>query len=224
MKKRLVVFPGSSCPDHEKYASVYRLLEKAAIDYGYSSSDISLRWPGHNFLGTLTLDGAVKTAWEKIEKLEAGNADYDVVARSFGCYVALKLAKEKQPKRLRKIILWGPPPYWLAWELFYRDIKDISEKCKPYLTAVDATFFPSIEPIESMLPTMTYEMVVATGANDPLVPKSYLDYLESIVRIRNNGNNCQSIKFKAAVPGAAHEIKEDADESVKEAYLKALFE
>lgn len=219
---KLVVIPGTGCPDNEKYASVYRFLEHAASDYGYNSADITLRWPGHNHHGILTLDEAQEVAWEKIEELEAGTEEYDFLARSFGCYVALKIAKEKQPNRLRKIILWGPPPYWLMWEMFCRDIEENSRIARGKGTSVDDTLFSTLVPLESMLAEIRYETIVATGNQDPYVPPAHLHYLESIVQKRSDHPQC--IRFKGAVPGAVHEVTEDASDLVKQAYLKALFE
>lgn len=226
---KLIVIPGTGCPDNKKYASVYRFLEHAASGYGYSSADNSLRWPGHNqpgqnHCGVMTLDGALEVAKKKTEQLENGTENYDFLARSFGCYVALKIAQDLQPRLLRKIILWGPPPYWLVWEMFSRDIEKNSQVAKDKGTTVDSTLFPSIVPLESMLPDVRYQTIVATGDHDPYVPVSYLEYLESIVKKRTSNETRQFVQFKKAVPGAVHEVPEDAHESVKQAYLKALFE
>lgn len=227
---KLVIFPGSGSPDHPKYKSVYRLLEHTAPTHGYTTVVSSLRWPGHNLQGILTLDGAMDVAQGKIHDLESDSESYDLLARSFGCYVALKIALKVKPKMLRKIILWGPPPYWLIWEMFCRDLegddkkKGNKQKATEKGVALDNALLPSIEPIESMLAQMTYETVVATGGQDPYVSPAYLNYLESIVQQRKSAEFCQSICFKDAVIGAVHEVTEDSPKPVIEAYLKALFE
>lgn len=221
----LLVFPGGGSPTTPQYASVYRLLEQAGAAYGYARVDTSVRWPGHDLKGLLTLNGALDVASQKLDEIEADGENYDLLARSFGCFVALRLALNRQSTLLRKIVLWGPPPYWLMWEMFVQDLnKKWKQKSKEKELAVDDTLFPSLEPVESLLPKITYETVVTTGDQDPYVPKSYLDYLGAIVRERANTKLHQNIRFKDAVPGAEHEVAEDAPEPVKDAYVRALFE
>ena len=221
---KLIIFPGGGSPGNPKYASVYRLLELESKNYGYTSTDCSLQWPGHENNGVLTLDGALHVAYAKLDELEAGSDKYDILARSFGCYVALKIALDKKPKGLRKIILWGPPPYWLMWEMWCGCLNKFAPQAKDKGLTVDEKLFPSIVPIEWMLPQISYETVVAAGTQDPYVSEAYLRYLESRVRERKSDKYCQSIKIKEAVPGAVHEVTEDAPKPVIDAYLKALFE
>ena len=221
---KLIIFPGGGSPDNPKYASVYRLLELEANKYDYASADTSLRWPGHENIGVVTLDGAVEVAQRKIDELEAASSKYDILARSFGCFVVLKIALDKKPKGLRKIILWGPPPYWLMWDMWCRDIEKQKEKALTKGLGVNDTLFPTVVPIEWMLPQIPYETVVATGDQDPYVSRSYLHYLESLVQEHKSKEHCQFIRFKDAVRGAVHEVTEDAPKPVIEAYLKALFE
>lgn len=221
---KMVIFPGGGSPDNPTYASVYRLLERAARERNYTLVDASLRWPGHNHQGMLTLDGALMIAEGRIDVLDAESENYDILARSFGCIVALRLALKKQPKRLRRIILWGPPPYWWIWEKFCRDIGDTKKELAEKGLSVDESFFPTCVPLEFMLPAILYETVVVTGDQDPNVPQAYLEYLKSIVMERKSRKHCQSIRFKEVVLGAVHEVTEDTPAPVIEAYLKALFE
>lgn len=221
---KLIIFPGGGSPGNPKYGSVYRLLELEAKNYGYTSTDISLRWPGHEKNGVLTLEGAQQLAEAKLDELEAGSEKYDILARSFGCYVALKIALDKKPKGLRKIILWGPPPYWLMWEMWCKQLETWMPKAAEKGLSVDEKLFPSVVPIECMLPQISYETVVATGTQDPYVSHNYLRYLESLVQERKSDKFCQSIKIKEAVPGAVHEVTEDSPKPVIAAYMKALFE
>jgi len=121
-------------------------------------------------------------------------------------------------------MLWGPPPYWLMWDMWCRDIEEHKVKAAKKGLLVDEKLFPSVVPIEWMLPQITYETVVATGTQDPYVSHAYLCYLESLVQERKSNKVCQSIIFKDAVPGAVHEVTEDSPRPVIDAYLKALFE
>ncbi len=221
---KLVIFPGGGSPGNPKYASVYSLLEHEAKKFGYTSTYSSLQWSGHENKGVLTLDGALQIAHAKLDELEADSDKYDILARSFGCYVALNIALDKKPKGLRKIILWGPPPYWLMWEMWCKLLETWKPKAFEKGLSVDEKLFPSVEPIEWMLPQISYETVVATGTQDSYVSQAYLRYLESLVQERKSDKICQSIIFKDAVLGAVHEVTEDSPRPVIEAYLKALFE
>ncbi len=221
---RLIIFPGVGNPEQPKYKSVYRLLESAAQDRGYKSVDTTLRWPGQNLNGKLTLEGAVAVAQEMIHSLEVNGQRYDFLARSFGCYVALKIALDKQPNHLRRIILWGPPPYWLMWEMWCRDIESNRQLVTKNNFNLDESFFSTLVPLECILPEMRYEIVLAVGDQDPYVSPVYFGYIEAICRDRISSEHCQSLSFRPAVQGAVHEVTEDAPAPVIEAYLKALFE
>lgn len=221
---KLVIFPGGGSPGNPKYASAYGLLQQAALKHGYDSVDAPLLWPGHENQGVLTLDGALDRAFQKVAELDKDSQQYDFLARSFGCYVAVKVALERCPTRLRKVILWGPPPYWLMWEMWHRDLDANRLIAAEKGLAVDQTLFPSLDPLECMLPLMRHETVVATGEQDPYVSPACLRYLQSVVQERRSTKFSQSIKFREAVPGAVHEVTQDAPEPVIRAYLTALFD
>lgn len=219
----LVILPGAGSPSNPIYAGVYQLLKDAAKDHGYDRIDSPLLWPGHDNRGVLTLSGALEAANQKVNELDQDGQQYDLLARSFGCYVALKVSLDLQPKGLRKIILWGLPPYWLMWEMWQRDLESNRTKASEKGVAINHTLFPSLEPLECMLPKVQHETVVVAGELDPYVPPAYLHYLESAVRERRASELPQSIHFKAPVPGAVHEITPAAAEPVISAYLTALF-
>jgi len=220
---KLVIFPGAGSPVSPLYVNAYGLLQRAALEHGYDTVDASLQWPGHENQGVLTLDGAMSRACQKIVELDANSQQYDFLARSFGCYVAVKTALEAQPKGLRKVILWGPPPYWLMWEMWCRDLDINCQVASKKGVTIDQELFSSLAPLECILPMMRHETVVVSGAQDPYVSPAYLRYLESVVRERRSTKVSQSIMFKEAVPGAVHEVTDDAPAPVIQAYLKALF-
>lgn len=221
---KLVIFPGCGSPGNPQYASVYRLIELRVKKYGYTHIDSSLQWTGHEKNGFLTLYGALQLAHATLDKLVADSDKYDILARSFECHVALKFALDKKPEGLRKIILWGPPPYWLMRKMWCKYFEEWTLKAAKKGLPVDEKLFPSIVPIEWMLPQISYQVVVATGAPDPYVSHAYLRYLESLVQEQKSDKFCQYIKFKDAVPGAVYEVEEDSPRPVIDAYVKALFE
>lgn len=224
MGKLLIVFPGAGCPDSPLYTSVFALIRSAAPRFGYDRVNASVRWPGHHGQsGSLTLDGALKVARRELSEIEKNRVPYDILARSFGCYVAITIALKMRPKNLRKIILWGPLPFWGMWEYWKRDLAANRKKGMKKGVTVDHRLFPSLAPLESMLPTLPYEVVIATGDQDDDVPGSYLTYLAAIVRKRRGSTHSHPIRFKKAVRGAAHEVTADATKQVVKRYLTALF-
>jgi pimeloyl-ACP methyl ester carboxylesterase len=219
---KLIVLPGGGSPDNELYSKVYNLLGAEAINFGYEYVDTSLRWPGHSnkkgiMSGKLTLDGAMEIAVSTIQEYEDKGKEYDLLGRSFGTIVATKYAIAYKPKSLRKIILWGPPPYWLLWQMFFRDIDTNSKIAAGKGLYLDDTFFPSIVPIESMIPILDNHTVIATGTKDPYSKPSFISYLWNCVSHKIN------FSFRI-VEGAIHEVTyETSSPDVVRAYLEALF-
>lgn len=217
----LIVFPGGGNPEEPNlYQKVYALITKKAPHYGYNSINI-LKYPGHSFddtnLDRLTLDGAIDNANLVVQEFDRNNLQYDFLGRSFGAIVASKYAIDKKPKGLRKIILWGPPPYSLIWEMFVRDITDTIKTSKTKGLLADKTFFPSVVPIESILGKLEYPTIIATGTKDPYSTYHYVNYLKSFFEHKLN------FTFKI-VEYAFHEItEENCKDEVINTYFEALF-
>lgn len=219
---KLIILPGGGSPDNELYSKVYNLLATEAINYGHEYVDTSFRWPGHAnttgiVSGTLTLDGAMKVVVSKLQEYEDKSIEYDLLGRSFGTIVATKYAIDYKPKGLRKIILWGPPPYWLLWQMFVRDVVTNSKTAQDKGLYLDDTFFPSITPIESMIPLLENHTVIATGSKDPYSSPAYINYLWNCVSHKTN------FSFRI-VEGAIHEVtRENSLSDVVSAYMEVLF-
>ena len=180
---KLLIFPGGGNPAHESQAKVYDLLSERAKDFGYSSVDTSVRWPGH-FCPTspagsdLTFQGAVNMAIAKLAEIEQQDEAYDILARSFGTYVALKAVTKINVQKLRRVVLWGPPPFWLFWELFVRDLPTSKADSESKGFLIDESPFPSLEPFESLLLQETQnKVIVATGTEDIYSKPAFLAYL-----------------------------------------------
>lgn len=226
----LVILPGGGNPDAQ-YKQVYALLEEGAKKYGYTNIDTTLRWPGHINPNktmkhdTLTLEAAVERTARKLKEYEAKQMSYDLLGRSFGGLVALRYATRMPThKLLKKIILYGPVPYWRIWEDFGRDIKKTSKKARERGLSINSNYFPTVIPIESMLPSVEVPTVVVLGEKDEYVnipgghaAVDYLYYLKKIVG--SKGKFCFRI-----VLGASHTItKDNSSPEVIESYLDMLF-
>ena len=226
----LVILPGGGNPDTQ-YKQVYALLEDGAKKYGYKHIDTSLRWPGHidpkekMTHDELTLEGAMERAVKKLKEYEEKQMSYDLLGRSFGCLVALRYATQvPTPKLLKNIILYGPVPYWRIWEVFARDIGESSKNARKRGLSIDSTYFPTVVPIESMLPSVEFPTVVVLGEKDEYVnipgghaAADYLYYLKKIVGSKSNF-------YFRIVLAASHTItKDNSSPEVIESYLDMLF-
>lgn len=221
----LVILPGGGNPDTSPlYSKVYSVICREARKYGYRDVDCRIRWSGHfatdNYetSHSLGMQSAVDVALKNI--LSTGNDSYTLLARSFGCIVALKLAQSAllEKKAPAKIILWGPPPYWLFWQLFVRDITSNQLHAKKKGLKIDETFHYTIEPIESMIQDVSVSTVIVTGTEDPYCTPAHLEYLRAIA------SKNSYVIFKMPVDGASHEVTDDDTPEIVKQYAQALFD
>ena len=220
-RKALIVFPGGGNPSTPLYSAVFSLIERGAIQHGYEYVDLSVRWRGHIecdqvLAPPLTLQSAVDTAVEYMSKYDGEGTPYDILARSFGTYVALKSASTLRPKFLERMILWGPPPFWRLWQLFVRDLDANLQMCREKGLSLDQSFFPSLQPFESLLGEATYPLVIASGTKDKYSTPADIQYFEELVKDKDN------VGFRK-VEGAIHEVTEDSPAEIVDAYVKGLF-
>lgn len=222
---KLLIFPAGGSPDNERYTEVYELLAHVGAEYGSESVDYSIRWPGQvtsegKRTGMLAFDSAVTIAHRRLQDYEKDGSNYVVLGRSFGAHVALSCATASGLERLKKVVLWGPSPHWLLWEMFFRDLAENSRISKSKGCYVSKNVYHSLVPIESMLPSLKYPAVIATGSHDIYSPPSFLEYLNTLVPKEHR----DTIVFRT-VKDAPHEVKSgNVSPTVLKAYLQALFE
>ncbi|MCX6177913.1 MAG: hypothetical protein NT163_00815 [Chlorobiales bacterium] len=222
----LLILPGSGNPDASPlYTKVYDVISREAKNFGFNQVKSDTRYPGHvsasdNYdqSDPLTLSGAVKAACKAIQTLP-DDEPFTILARSFGCLVALKLAshEDQSIRRASKNILWGPSPYWLLWQICVRDLKKEKEKGKGKGCKLDETTFPSIESFESLIIHTSIRTVVASGDQDSYCSPAYLNYLSSLTK------DNKLVIFNPPVVGAIHEVTDECGEQVVQDYAVALF-
>lgn len=216
--KKLLIFPGVGSPQNSTYADVYSLLNFGAKGYGYDQVSIC-HWPGQRASETdiLTLGGAVEIAMDAINSCEDEEREYAILGRSFGTIVAARVLSEIKPTRLKRVIMWGPPPYSVLWKLFKLEIDKSTDTAKNKGTRIDNTFFDSIIPFESLISTIDYKTVIATGTEDPWVPPSFIQYIQTLLKGKNNFS-CR------VVDGAGHECSIKCPKEVQKEYLRKLLD
>lgn len=218
--KQLLIFPGSGDPAYPLYARVYELIASLASKAGYDDVDCSIRWPGQksfNRPGVLNVHSAVAVAKDHLRNADEAGGDYVVLARSFGCFVALQATTEYRPRNCRRLVLWGPPPYWKLHDLLVSQIEDQIRKSRDKHVIIDGSYFSSFTPVEQLLRDAVIETVVAYGTKDRLAPKHLVSVIEEIAAEN------QLVKSPRSVIGADHEVTGDEPPEVIAAYFDALF-
>ena len=220
----LMIFPGGGNPDdRNKYAKVYRLLaESARRDFGYSTVDDSVRWPGHIRPGQrsgpgLALDSSVSVARAKLAELEKAGERYDILARSFGAHVALQATNDLSLKRLRRLVLWGSPPLWYMWRLFVPELKSTGREARSKGLKVDSTLYPSVVPVEWLIQHTRHRVILATGGLDKVSSTGFHRYLIQLARAGK-----ARVTFRKPVGGVGHEVTGEEPARVVRAYLKTV--
>lgn len=114
-------------------------------------------------------------------------------------------------------MLWGPPPFWLVWQMFIRDFAENASIARDKGVQIGEDFFPSIEPVESLLQNVTTPTIVTSGSLDPYCSPSFLGYLKNIVMAN------KKVIVREPIKGAKHEVAMDSDPELINAYSNALF-
>lgn len=218
LKRSLLVFPGVGSPEQSKYAEVCKLMTEGAKNRGFDEIEV-LYWPGQKAMhrGELSLNYAAEIARQKLIDWDKSNREYFIHARSFGTLVACTLLNEIRDLRLKRLILWGPPPFFILWDVFRRDFPHARLTAQEKGTWLSETFFESLIPIEVLLKMIQYKVIIATGQRDKYCCPSFLDYLRDITSTNMN------LKFEKAVDGTEHEVTHADKEEVQAAYLQVIF-
>jgi hypothetical protein len=218
----LIIFPGAGNPSQQLYAKVYGLIEQGALEYGYKSVDLSIRWPGQTrgavgSAASLNFRSAVETAVNHLRKYESANTPYDILGRSLGTYVALKSASLLRLGYLRRLILWGVPPFWRMWELYVRDLDATRKVGKSKGVIVGGSLFPSLEPVEPLLGGVPYPVVIASGTKDVYSTPADISYFRALTLSKH-------IQFRPPVHDAPHEVTDEHPPNLVGEYFRVLFQ
>jgi len=200
--KKLIIFPGAGNPK-TAYRKVYDLLKNEATNRGYIETAILL-WPGHilndSSNKSLDLTTSIEKAIKSVKRISEDRISYDIIARSYGCHVIMKMLDEYQPRYLKNIILWGPSPFYSI----YHDIKDnFSTTQKSGLDKgvnIGKDFLNHYLPFEYLVYRYkkNFFVRISSGELDKSCSPQYLKFLDSI-----KGEN---ISIVPPIKGLPHEI------------------
>lgn len=220
--KALIVFPSAGNPSQQLYAKVYSLIKRGALEYGYKSVDVTIRWPGHgerefDVSASLNFRSAVGAAESHLREYESAKTPYDILGRSFGTYVALKIACSLRPEYLRRLILWGVPPFWRMWELYVRDLDSTREVGMSKGVRVGDDLFPSLEPAESLVGGVACPVIIASGTKDVYSTPADVSYLRALTHGKH-------VLIRPPVHDAPHEVTSEHPADLVREYSRALFQ
>jgi hypothetical protein len=163
------------------------------------------------------LSGTVEVARRKIREFETLGEPCVIFARCFGVLVSLKSLQLENPKRLDRLVLWGAIPLWLYWKMFMRDVADSQSTAFEKKSKLDGSFFPSLEPIEVLLPTVQHRTIITCGGEDKYSRPAFHSYLKQLCI-----GNAQ-VEFREPVVGAAHELTSECPLEMFKSYMDTLF-
>ncbi len=185
MKKNLLLFSGSTDPTLGEYPKRYNLIISEAKKRGYNHVQL-LNWTGQkssNNKGAFSMQNALIDAIPIIEKYNELKNDFNIIAFSWGCGIALRsLQILKQCDKLSRIILWGIIPYWEEYEaIVINKNKSILDAYNSAGCFVDDNYFKYQIPIEYLL--RTYNMKIPLKIGIGLMDKNvaFLEYIDKIL-------------------------------------------
>lgn len=220
-----LLLPGLGSPESARYQDVYHLLAEEAQRRELPMRCLKYRGQGHlaegRLSGEITLPGIARAIISDVEQSPPGSL---LLCRSFGCFLPGYLASYHglNLARFRRIVLWGPVPYFHMWRLFgtRSKIAKMNIEAKTKGVRLSPSFFESMVPLEICCEALVdTEVVIALGTEDRYADPSFPPFLAGV--LRKHGNRHVRVEI---VEGAPHEVTSAEKEEVKRAYLKALFE
>lgn len=216
ISKTLVILPGAGDRFSKSYVPVYELLVEEAKKHGFLKT-VVMSYPGQAsciVAGELSLTGAVRYVLEACSEMQG---PFTLLGRSFGCFVALEMARSLGDN-VQEIKLWGPPPFWHTWEVLAKDVAARNAAGQEKGVCFSENAFSTMKPIESLLKDAMVKTRVVTGTQDKAATPDFVTYLQTVVR------NNSFVMFSPLVQGAGHEVTNSNDPSIVAAYIAALFD
>lgn len=209
--KKLIIFSGGGDP-FLSYKKVYDLIKEMSKKCSYSECSV-VNWPGHfsfDDTSTMTLKNALPIAQDILKKLEEGNQPYDIIARSFGCSVFLKTYEDIELKKLGKVVLWGPPPFYILYELFKNKLEKQMDIGLTKNVRISPDFISETYPFEYLVSNFSgsIPLRIATGQNDQYCLDFHLSFYNKINKYIDT----------VLVKNIGHEVSDYNDD-----YFNALF-
>jgi hypothetical protein len=223
--EHLTILSGAGSPHAEQYRPVYGMIADEAQQRGISVHLVDYVGVGHypDCGHGLSLPAAVEKARTDI-KNHPTPSNSTLLCRSFGCVVGCHLIANhrEELKAFTRIVLWGPVPLHISWNLFARhrdSLNQTNEEAKRKGVVFSTDFWQSIEPVEETVKAFKFISVdIGFGTKDKYCNAAFANYLGKILE----GNTSCPVRV-AEIANAEHEIRPEADERIKSEYFRLFF-
>lgn len=225
--RKLLVLPGSGSPLSKRYEPVFSLIVDGGKSRGWDVEVLTYLGAGQgDDPGSgLTQQGALDAVKAQLLSAPVGSR---LLARSFGCTVALSALRELDglAARFETVALWGPGSWSTYWHWFVRPsclgIEDFNYVARRDESGVvlSSEFVATMEPVEWLIanqppaPHLRYR--IGTGTKDPDSHPAFARLLRDTV---SHGGPAEMVE----VPGAAHSVKPSDPPEVVAAFLEFVF-
>jgi hypothetical protein len=217
----LLIVPGLASPIYYPQSEIYRVIELEGRKRNLKTRLVNFKGQYNNTsianisldnLDKLKIESSTTQVSEEILSLELETKDYFIIARSFGCLVALNAVKMTNPSYLKRILLWGITPYATMYKYFLKNT--FVQDCKAKGTIIGSLADNSL-PVEYLLESYNNqaEVRIGCGTLDKICTQGSVDYLLSL--------NIDRIE-KFVVVGANHEGIPEG-KSGYDKYIECLF-
>jgi hypothetical protein len=219
---KVLIVPGVSSPLKGDYQDVYALIKRAAREQGLDPYLIS--HPGHDGResGELSYEAALDNAKEKA--VEVG-PDW-LIARSFGCDIAVGLLQQKTEwvERCQGAVLWGPALVTTVRDRLFpsreRRKKEI-ESYKEWDTFLASDFIESIPSLAEKIRHARCNMRLVAGSKDDDIGLEDLEFLAARHKKYQYPDYITDVNI---IGGLGHTVtQEEYPEFLVNRYLELLF-
>ena len=178
------------------------LLEEASRRFPRARSEVILLPgqgdPNGHVVGEFLIPEAATRLRSTLEAEKTN--DHFLIARSSGCNVVAELLATWEGTSVKRVVFWGPPPFWLYCDMFGTGKGMFYDKCAKTWVHVTKNIVQTTAPWESRLPSISCPVRLATGDRDNFCRPEYLKYIRACVA--NKGN----FDFPDAVVNCPHSV------------------
>jgi len=181
---KITIIPGLSSPNCDQYKAVYGpLLQEVVRRFPQANSEVVLL-PGQlDASGCTEGEFLIPEAASRLRSVleTERSTEYFLIARSSGCNVVAELMSTWKDAPVKRIVFWGPPPYWLYFDMFAAGSGDYYEEALKTGVHLTTKIVQTSTPWESRLPSISCPVLLATGSQDTFCRPEYLDYIKASV-------------------------------------------
>lgn len=190
--KILLILPGGGDPSNEEYKPAYDFVIKKNKERKLYDDVMIIPLYGHQSYNDKTNSvtywdclKSTEIVREKFIQLDSDDdiSSIDVFARSGGCFVILMTLNLYKPKKINKIICYGPATYESIEYLFKTTFNETRISNIKKGLFIDENTFSSFRPFEELVSEYDsiYQLIIGFGEDDKYSPWTFADKIKEIV-------------------------------------------